>query len=627
MLNSLPLVTSNDGPGEEEHMGDSQRIRAAEEARLQRIERNKYYMARSFFDCKEYDRCAVTLMPSLLPQQPLDRSTVDQRSPMSKTKGKAKVMPSEPSLITTNEPEFGHISQRSLFLALYSKFMAGEKRKNEESEMILGPADGPATPNKELVTITSILEQYFKHREKKISQNRDSDGFLEYLYGIVLSRGRNEDLARDWLIRSVNTYAWNWSAWQELLTLIPSTEILEQVCRRLSPSLPAFIFQICCAQELYQSADVLHDKLEQIEQMFPTSAFLQIQRALMYYHSKEFDAAEAIFSSILNTHPYRLDNLDAYSNVLYVMDTGRPRLSYLANIATSTDRFRPETCCIVGNHYSKSSEHEKAVIYFRRALTLDRSFLSAWTLMGHEYIELKNTQAAIEAYRRAIDVNQKDFRAWHGLGLGYELLELHSYALYYYQRAAALQPNDPKMWAAIGASYDRCGKAENAIRAYKRALAIAVEDDVLDVNGNNVSTSTKNAMIAGSNDGADDPLAEYIGGRLDADILYQIAILYESLNDIEEAAAYMELCLAQEDDSNLDSGNITDGQSLGIGVTQTTSKARLWLARYAMSKYEWRTCMQLATELCQDGYEVEEAKGLIKDVRSRLGESDMSDII
>lgn len=34
-------------------------------------------------------------------------------------------------------------------------------------------------------------------------------------------------------------------------------------------------------------------------------------------------------------------------------------------------------------------------MYFRRALKLDRHYLSAWTLMGHEYVEMKNTSAAI----------------------------------------------------------------------------------------------------------------------------------------------------------------------------------------------------------------------------------------
>lgn len=55
-----------------------------------------------------------------------------------------------------------------------------------------------------------------------------------------------------------------------------------------------------------------------------------------------------------------------------------------------------------GNYYSIRREHEKAILYFRRALKLDRAYLSAWTLMGHEYVEIKNTNAAIASYRRAV---------------------------------------------------------------------------------------------------------------------------------------------------------------------------------------------------------------------------------
>jgi anaphase-promoting complex subunit 8 len=161
------------------------------------------------------------------------------------------------------------------------------------------------------------------------------------------------------------------------------------------------MFHLYTNQELYQYSDKVHAQLSEIEQIFPLSQFLKTQRALLYYHAREFDEAETIFDTMMKEDPHRLDALDHYSNILYVMER-RPKLGFLAQLATTTDRFRPETCCVIGNYYSLRSEHEKAVMYFRRALTLDRNFLSAWTLMGHEYIEMKNTHAAIEAYRRAV---------------------------------------------------------------------------------------------------------------------------------------------------------------------------------------------------------------------------------
>lgn len=374
----------------------------------------------------------------------------------------------------------------------------------------------------------------------------------------------------------------------------------------------------------------------------------------------DFEEASKIFTLILSTSPHRLDSLDHYSNILYVMGA-RPQLAFVAQIATATDKFRPETCCVVGNYYSLKSEHEKAVMYFRRALTLDRNFLSAWTLMGHEYIEMKNTHTAIESYRRAVDVNRKDYRAWYGLGQAYEVLDMSFYALFYYQRAAALRPYDPKMWQAVGSCYAKMGRVEQSIQALKRAL------------------------VAGSyyaDDGAASGASPGGGARkiLDPETLHQIATLYERLGDDDEAAAYMELTLQQEsggapvnednsadedeyssasehaarsdgeaehsgdgDDDDRpsrsrrrrkngagassfgvqhDDSTATDGWQPNSGPTVTTSKARLWLAQYALRKGDLERADQLAGELCQDGMEVEEAKALMRDVRARREDAD-----
>lgn len=359
-----------------------------------------------------------------------------------------------------------------------------------------------------------------------------------------------------------------------------------------------FIFHVTASQELYQTSDQVHNSLSQILSIFPTSAFLKTQRALLHYHTKEFEEAEQVFSNILISEPHRLDHLDHYSNILYVMGM-RAKLAFLAQLASNTDKFRPETCCVIGNYFSLKSEHEKAVMYFRRALVLDRNFLSAWTLMGHEFVEMKNTHAAIDSYRRAVDVNRKDYRAWYGLGQTYEVLEMHSYALFYHQRATALRPYDPKLWMAVGQCFGKVNKVPNGIRAYKRAL---------------VAGSYYDAGV-GSSFGSGD-VSALGGGVLDPEVLYQIALLYERLHDMQECSAYMELVLAQEEGPEYDEANVEIGG--GVGVTPTTSKARLWLARWEYMRGMYQRAMELANELCQDGVEVEDAKALVRDVRARI---------
>src|SRR4051794_29395909 len=104
----------------------------------------------------------------------------------------------------------------------------------------------------------------------------------------------------------------------------------------------SFIFHVSASQELYQSTDQVHNSLTQILNVFPTSAFLKTQRALLHYHTKDFEEAEQIFSDLLISDPHRIDSLDNYSNILYVMGM-KPKLAFLAQLATATDKFRPET--------------------------------------------------------------------------------------------------------------------------------------------------------------------------------------------------------------------------------------------------------------------------------------------
>ncbi|KAF4120458.1 anaphase-promoting complex subunit 8 [Geosmithia morbida] len=609
-----------------------------EEAALEAKELSKYLLAKSFFDCHEYDRCAAVFLPdSLLSSVLSSRFEAAPATPRSREKARAS-MSSRPSTAA----ELPRLSQKALFLALYAKFMAGEKRKNEESEMVMGPQDLGTVVNKELLVVGRFLSAWFEERAGEDGDVEASQGWLEYLYGVVLAKEKNDEKAMELLIRSVHKYTMNWGCWLEMTSLISRAEDLARVSRHCPEHIISYMFHLHASLELYQQSPSLANSLERLLSIFPTSSFLLTCNALLAYHSKDLMAAEQHFSRLLALHPHRLDSLDHYSNILYVLGL-RPKLAFLAHLCSSVDKFRPEACVVIGNYYSLLSMHEKAVQYFRRALTLDRSCLSAWTLMGHEYVELKNTHAAIESYRRAVDVNRRDYRAWYGLGQTYEMLEMHTYSLWYYKKAAGLRPWDGKMWMAVGSCLQKMGRERDGIKALKRAL-------LADAYYETGSSFGSGGELLGPRS---------VTGHMDPDILLQIAVMYDQLGEEEEAKAYMELCMSQEDgggagDGNDDGGSNNLAESVrihndspagsddgaapgastaphagedrstgreGTGVTAATSKARMWLARFAMRTADYHTANRLATEMCQDGVEVEEAKALVREVRSRLDAS------
>eukprot|EP01126_Amoeba_proteus_P035620 TRINITY_DN3599_c0_g1_i3.p1 TRINITY_DN3599_c0_g1~~TRINITY_DN3599_c0_g1_i3.p1 ORF type:complete len:365 (+),score=60.51 TRINITY_DN3599_c0_g1_i3:513-1607(+) len=213
--------------------------------------------------------------------------------------------------------------------------------------------------------------------------------------------------ARSLLVESVHLVPCNWSAWLDIAALCPDRDVL----RQLHVPTEHWIYRFFLGH-VYLELQCTDDSLEIYHELsvnFPKNTYVLAQTAITHYNMQDFKESEQLFDMLNKWDPYRITNMDIYSNILYVTEK-HAKLSYLAYKASSTDKFTPEANAIIGNYYSLKGDHVKAVIYFQRALALNPRYLSAWTLMGHEYLEMKNTNAAIPAYRKAVDINPRDYR-------------------------------------------------------------------------------------------------------------------------------------------------------------------------------------------------------------------------
>ena len=105
--------------------------------------------------------------------------------------------------------------------------------------MVMGPHDSGKTVNKELVKIHKILHHWFQERDSVSASPRDgSQGWLEFLYGVVLAKERNEKDAMEYLIRSVQAFPMNWGAWLEIANLVNS---YTEVCALRSASIRSLL--------------------------------------------------------------------------------------------------------------------------------------------------------------------------------------------------------------------------------------------------------------------------------------------------------------------------------------------------------------------------------------------------
>jgi len=528
--------------------------------------------------------------------------------------------------ITQIGPPTPGLSSYGFYLRAYSLYMAGERRKEEDYVELQSEAQklkggGPRNPYLQQL-VEEVSEAY---------DNDELDVFGCYVYGLILKEAKMDSLAcphrpHAILVESIVHFPYNWSAWLDLYDVLvgqptssssqnnaadlsnstpfasmsagvgvtPVLSLEQEIEQVLQPALATnYMYHFFCAHLMTQHHQAHEEALTMLERLYEPlpeqplfqSPQIRTQMAVIHYHLREFEQALQWFEDA-SLHPsgrYSLDHKDVYSNILFVKQD-RVGLSHLAHESVVLDKYRPETCCIIGNYYSLKQQRQKAVLYFQRALKLDRNYTSALILLGHEYIEMKQTEAAMESYRRAVNVGPSDYRAWYGLGQTYELLNMHMYALFYYRKAAVLRPYDARMWCAVGQCFASLMKIQDAIRAYEKAVAQQDHEGIA---------------------------------------TQKLATLYRNDGRTEEAARcylrHLELrYLVTDPDPAMEQPTL-DAIVHGVVLGPVEAEALLFLAQYHKTHGEYDTAALMASRLVEwPGHsEKEHAKALLRDIRSR----------
>ncbi|MCQ2818658.1 MAG: tetratricopeptide repeat protein [archaeon] len=313
-------------------------------------------------------------------------------------------------------------------------------------------------------TDPSNLNKLQKDLEK--SANEFSP-FMSYLYGVILKDLKRFDEAKKYFIICLSQFPFLWSCWVELCKISSITDF-KNIFSEIDDHWMKYFYLSNFLNEKNHEQESLTISTSLLN-LFPNSLFLLNSLGHSYYFMREYDTAIAYFDKLTQLDPNRYENMDTYSNILFIKEN-YCELSNLACKCYQIDKYRPETCCVLGNFFALKGDHPKAVTYFKRAIKLDYSFLSAWILMGHEYLEMKLISSAIESYRTAVDIDQTDYRAWYGLGQTYEIHQMFNFALYYFMNAAKANPNDSRMWTASGLCYEKMNKKKEAINCYEKAV-------------------------------------------------------------------------------------------------------------------------------------------------------------
>ncbi|CAD6892698.1 unnamed protein product [Tilletia controversa] len=382
----------------------------------------EYALAKVYFDEKQHERCAALL-----------RSSPNNR--------------------------------KSNFLRLYAEYLTAERQAGEQNLLL-------AKTRSTRTDLEAITEARISILEELIEAD---DPFLLYLRGMVFRKLNRRIEAMDSLLKSIQAYPYNWSAWQELGNTIAYEEI-EHIIDLLPESFMTSLFIERNSRDALNSSSTNIERIDALLTTFPNSAYLFMAKGQNYTIQQKLEDAEKAFAEAVELDPFRMDGIADYAHTLFVLDRFE-KLAALSDRFAEMGRDHPEVCCLIGNYYCQRGDHHRAIEAFKRALRLDMGCLAAWILLGHEYLELKNSHSSAEMYRRALDISPNDHRAWYGLGCVYELNSAWSYSVHYFQKCASIRPYDSRMWASLGECYERLEQTEDAISCFKRNLTCQTTQD------------------------------------------------------------------------------------------------------------------------------------------------------
>jgi anaphase-promoting complex subunit 8 len=251
-----------------------------------------YQLAKSYFDNREYDRASYF--------------TKTSTSPVPK------------------------------FLHLYSNYMAKEKKRLDN--MTENSTLNNNIHFKDLSDLLTILKN--EHSQKQL------DGFGLYLYGVVLKKLDLNQAAIPIFLESIYAEPTMWGSWLELSPLITNKEKLHNL-EPIPNHWMKHFFVAFTYVELFLNDEGLKHYEELQMAGFDKSVYITSQMAIAYHNKRDVEKAIDIFKHLQIVDPYRLDNLDIYSNLLFVKEM-KKEMAFLAHKAVEINKYRPETCCVVG---------------------------------------------------------------------------------------------------------------------------------------------------------------------------------------------------------------------------------------------------------------------------------------
>ena len=221
----------------------------------------------------------------------------------------------------------------------------------------------------------------------------------------------------------------------------------------------------------------------------------QIKNLVTLFSSGQFKEVLKIASELLNQHSQNTILLNIVGACYAVLNQHNKAIINYQK-AISIDGEYAEAHFNLAVAYQDINNLDESVKSYKKAIATKLGYCEAFNNLGNVYKSLGEINNAIESYQNAININEDYFEAHYNLGALYKELNQSYLAIYCYKKALKIRPNFAELHNNIAILYVEINNLDYALEHLKKAVNIKPDFSEAHNNLSNIYLETNQIDVA-----------------------------------------------------------------------------------------------------------------------------------